>query len=201
MGVGFDGRAMGNVLLRKKETAKVPNRISIFAIVAVVMICFGQRVNAQFYAIKTNALMLPAGIVNAGMEVTLGKQWTIEVSGYHSLLKNVKASWLQPAVRWWRFEHFAGPFFAVHPAYGTFDMGPDEWHRKGWVLGGGLSYGYCWLLSRRMNFSLEGGIGIYAIKDKRVGRVIDMWSPYSFTRSSRISIGPSKFEAAVSLLF
>ena len=160
---------------------------------------------AQFYAVKGNTLGWATGTVNAGVEIALGKQWSIDLSGYWNPVKTDKFSsrfwYVQPSVRYWRYEHFVGPFYAAHIAYGRYNIGNDRWYYKGWLTGIGLSYGYTWILSRQWNFTLEGGLGIYYMRDRKRQYDYDDWSPVCITHYKRWALAPSKLEISFSYLF
>lgn len=162
-------------------------------------------VRAQFFAVKTNALGFATGTINAGVEVAVSKQWSVELSGYWNPLKTDKFSakswWVQPAVRWWLYEHFVGHFIAAHPAYGRYDVGNARWHRKGWITGFGVSYGYTWPLAKRWNLTAEGGIGVYYMQDREPPNVYDDWKPVAVAHSRRVVLAPSKLEVSFSYLF
>lgn len=101
---------------------------------------------AQFYSVKTNAALLAVGTVNAGTELSLGKQWSLDISGYWNPIKtdrfSARAWYIQPGVRYWLFEHFVGHFFASHLAAGKYNVGNNRWYYKGRFAGIGFSYGY-----------------------------------------------------------
>ncbi len=174
-------------------------------IIAVMLLSFSLAARAQFYGVKANALGWATGTVNAGVEMSVAKQWSVEVSGYWNPVKteqfSARAWWVQPAARYWLYEHFVGHFFAAHPAYGQYDIGNDRWHYKGWLTGLGVSYGYTWILSKRWNLTAEGGIGLYYMRDTKRFYVIDDWSPERITHYRRIVLAPSKLEVSFSYLF
>lgn len=150
---------------------------------------------AQFFGVRGG---LSAGAVSVGAEAAVSKQWSVEAAGYWSPMG---VWWVQPAVKWWRYEHFVGPFFAAHPAYGRYSVGNKKWRYQGWFSGLGVSYGYSWLLARRWNLTAEGGVGVYYFRDEKRPRWPDDWAPMSVTHRRRIMLAPSKFEVSVNYLF
>jgi hypothetical protein len=78
-------------------------------IMAALSLCAATSAQAQFYGVKSNALGWVTGTLNAGVEVSVGKQWSVEVSGYWNPVEtkrfSAKAWWIQPAVRYWLYEH------------------------------------------------------------------------------------------------
>jgi hypothetical protein len=174
-------------------------------IIAALVLLGTTGARAQFFAVKGNALGWATGTVNAGAEVAVAKQWSVELSGYWNSIKtdtfSIKAWWVQPSLRWWRYEHFVGSFVALHPAGGRYDVGGEHFHRQGWFTGLGVSYGYGWLLSRRWNITAEGGMGFYYMRDRRDDYKTDEWSPVRIVHARRVVLAPSKLEISFSYLF
>lgn len=160
---------------------------------------------AQFYGVKVNTLGLATGTVNGGVEFALDKQWSFDVSAYWNPIKTDRFSakfwYVQPGVRYWRYEHFVGPFYAAHLAYGRYNVGNDRWHYKGWFAGLGFSYGYTWMLSKQWNFTLEGGLGFYFMRDRKRFYETDDWTPVRIVHYRRVVLAPSKLEVTFSYLF
>jgi hypothetical protein len=158
--------------------------------------------NAQFFAAKGG---LAAGAASAGVEVAAGKQWSVEVAGYWNPARaerfSARAWWVQPAVKYWLYEHFVGHFAALHPAYGKYDIGNDRWHYEGSVAGVGMSYGYSWMLGMRLNLTIEGGIGVYRMEDRKRRYQVDDWVPERIVHYRRTVLAPSKLEVAINYLF
>lgn len=70
-------------------------------------------------------------------------------------------------MRWWAWQPFVGHYLSAHLAAATYHVGNDRWHYRGRLAGIGISYGFAWPLARRWNLSVEGGIGIYYMKDRK----------------------------------
>ncbi len=122
---------------------------------------------------------MPPETLNAGAELAIAKQWSVDLSGYWNPVKtnniSLKHFYLQPSVRWWLYEHFAGHFAALHVAGGKYNIGNKNRYTKGWFTGLGVSYGYTWILSRQWNLTAEGGFGFYYTRNKRRDYVVDDW--------------------------
>ena len=153
-------------------TGSFANRCCLLALFLLVLAC--SRANAQL-AVKTNMLYWATTTPNLGAEVGLGEKTTGQVffglnpwrqsGGDHSSLRH----WvLQPELRHWFCQKFNGWFVGAHAMGGQYNAGGVdlplnilhtlEDHRyKGWYIGGGLTAGYQWPLSR--HFSLEANIG------------------------------------------
>ena len=137
---------------------------------------------AQKAAIKSNLLYDATTSLNLGLEVGLGERSTLDISGNinpwtFSGNRKMKHWLLQPEYRIWTCSRFSGAFwgFSTHLAQYNFGgMLPWGFHSgkmfgtienrqildnryEGWLAGGGVSYGYHWMLSPRWN--LEASIG------------------------------------------
>ncbi len=131
---------------------------------------FGQRIG-----VKNNILYDATATPNLGLEIALHPRWTLEVGSGVNLFtfsdnKKFRHLLIQPELRWWQCEVFNGHFIGLHGHAAQFNVG--KWdipagrltafkdnRYEGYLYGGGLSYGYQWLLSPRWNleFNLGGG--------------------------------------------
>lgn len=174
-------------------------------ILAVLIVCSVTGAKAQFYGVKVNTLGTATGTVNAGFEVAVDKQWSLDISGYWNPVNTDKFSsrfwYVQPGVRYWLYEHFVGHFAAAHLAYGQYNIGNDRWYYKGWLTGLGFSYGYTWILSKQWNLTAEAGLGIYYMRDRKRLYEYDDWSPICVTHYRRWVVAPSKLEISFTYLF
>ena len=142
-----------------------------------LIFCFGAK--AQNVAVKTNLLYDAAATINAGVEVGLAPKWTLDVSGnFNGWTMSDDRKWkhwmIQPEARYWFCDRFAGHFLGIHAHGGQFNIGHLDYgfkflgtdfskltdHRfQGWFAGGGIAYGYTWILGRHWNLEAELGIG------------------------------------------
>lgn len=80
--------------------------------------------------------------------------------------------WLvQPEVKYWLCEKFEGHFLGVHLHGAQFFGGFDEKRYDGYLAGGGISYGYDWILSPHWNLELELGVGYARLWYKESPRI------------------------------
>lgn len=179
--------------------------ISLFFVITVFS--FSQNIG-----IKTNFLHWATTTPNLGMEFALNRKYTLEVSGGYNpftFKDNSKAKhWIvQPELRYWLCESFNGHFLGLHGLVGEYNIGGidiplgrlsvfKDNRYEGFVYGGGLSWGYQWMLSKRMNFELNlGGGYAYITYDKypcvTCGTMLDSGTEHYF--------GVTK--AAVSLIY
>lgn len=147
-----------------------------FLVMVALMLTLSTGMHAQEksyympgFAIKTNALYWATTTLNLGFEVGLSKKFTLDVSGNYnpwefSDNKQIKHWLVQPELRYWLCERFYGHFFGLHAHYAEanvsnlnmFGLGHDRY--QGNIYGGGISYGYQWILNKR--WSMEATIGV-----------------------------------------
>lgn len=165
------------------------NRLVLF----VVLICTTFALNAQeqhriedkgaVVGVKTNIPYWGTATFNAGVEVRLAKKWTLELEAglnpfdgkkddgsYGRSLKHLR---LHPELRYWFCESFHKHFLGLHIPYLLYNvsdvklLGVENERSQGWGTGGGVSYGYQWLLSKHWNLEATVGVGyLYLDYDK-----------------------------------
>ena len=133
--------------------------------------------NAQKVALKTNLMYDATTTPNLGAELAMGKKSTLQL--FYGLnpwkfasdrTKQLRHWLLMPEYRYWTCQKFNGHFFGIHALGGQYNVGGidlpnpvfkdlDEKRYEGWYAGGGLTYGYQWLLSRHWNLEASVGVG------------------------------------------
>lgn len=162
---------------------------------------------AQEVAAKTNLLYDITTTFNLGLEVGLGPRMTLDISGNYNPWRfhdyRLKHGLIQPELRYWTCEKFNGHFFGLHGFYGSYNVGGLPFNSnirhnryQGHLYGGGLSYGYQWILNDHWNLEASIGLGYAYIKYKKYpcedcGEMIK--------KDHRNYIGPTK--AAISLIY
>lgn len=142
---------------------------------------------AQEFAVKTNLLYDATTTPNLGVEIGLGRRTTAQVfyglnpwtfGGSGADEKKVKHWLVMPELRYWTCSKMNGWFFGVHAMGGQFNAanvdlplpgaffsgenlreGVRDNRYEGTYLGGGLTVGYQWILSRHWNIEAELGAG------------------------------------------
>lgn len=171
----------------------------------LLLALIGIRASAQYTTIRVNALGVLTGTINVAADVAFSDKWSVDVSGYWNPIATEKIQMNVLAgivgVRRWHFEPHVGFFYGAHATIAQYKIGNADRRYHGWLSGAGVSVGYCWMLSRRWNVSLEGGLGIFYMQDT-------LWNPNAsplddiFLRHyQRIVFAPSKIEVAFSYLF
>lgn len=133
-------------------------------------------VAGQQTALKTNAIFWATTTPNAGVEIGISHNITVDIWGGYNAWKfpdNMKLNLylLQPEVRYWFCRKFEGQFVGLHGHYGHFNIGQipfipglKEHTLRGNFYGGGLSYGYHWALGERWGIEAMLGVGYAYMK-------------------------------------
>ena len=186
----------------------------IIIILLALAACFTAtpKAQAQSVAVKTNLLYDATLTPNLGVEMGLGKRTTAQLSyGLNpwkfSEGKSMRHWQLIGEGRYWFCSKFNGHFLGVHAMGGQFNAGGVKLpfgikkglrdHRyEGWFVGGGVTAGYQWPLSKHWNLETSLGLGYdYIQYDKfKCGSCGEKES-----RSHDNYVGPTK--AALSLIY
>ena len=139
-------------------------------------------------AVKSKVIMDALAIPNIGAEVGLSKKSTLDVPVYYNPWKQVmwkeqddklfKLFMVQTELRYWFCDKFNGHFVGVHAMGGSYnttgidlpfspfdDLG--DYRYKGHFYGGGISYGYQYILSRHWSVEATLGIGYAYLRYKK----------------------------------
>lgn len=142
-------------------------------------------------ALRTNLLFWSTTTPNAGVEFSLGRNFTLALDGGYNAWKfpndmKLNLAFAQPEFRYWFCRRFEGHFVGLHGHYAHFNIGQidfipcmKEYVYRGNLYGGGISYGYHWALGERWGMEVTVGGGYaqlsydkYLCRDcgERVGR-------------------------------
>ena len=174
----------------------------LLLITGIVPLSWGQKA-----AIKTNLLYDATTTLNLGFEFGLSEKVTLDISGNYNPWKfndyRLKHGLIQPEIRYWLCEKFNGHFFGLHGMYARYNVGglffnDNMKHNRyqGHLWGGGITYGYQWILNNRWNLELAIGIGYARLSDKKypIAECGDM-----LKKEKRNYFGPTK--AAISIIY
>lgn len=139
--------------------------------------------------VKTNLLYDATATINLGVEIGLGNHTTLDISGNYnnwtfSGNRKMKHWLVQPELRYWTCNRFSGSFWGIHAHYARYNMGGmlpwgfktgkmfgtienkrmAEHRYQGWLVGGGVNYGYHWILGKRWGLETEIGAGYAYLK-------------------------------------
>lgn len=167
----------------------------LFVTLIFFLMLFAPNLNAQQTALKTNILFWGTTTPNAGVEVGIGRQVTIDVWGAYNAWKfnndmKLNLYLFQPEVRYWLCRKFEGHFAGIHGHYGHFNIGQipfisglKDYVLRGDLYGGGVSYGYHWAIGERWGLEATIGAGYASMKYTKY-RCADCGEAVgSFTRS------------------
>ena len=145
----------------------------LFVLMATLI--FSSTIVAQKVAVKTNLLYGGTATPNLQLEFGLSKKSTLDVGAglnWFDFSENRKFKHLlvQPEYRYWFCESFNGHFLGVHAHGAQFNVGNldvpigrldtfKDRRYEGHLFGGGLSWGYQWIMSPRWNFEVNLGGG------------------------------------------
>lgn len=148
--------------------------------ISLLFVCISPFLYSQEIGIKSNFTYLATLTPNLGIELTLNKKSTLDISTGVNLFeysenKRFKHWLIQPELRWWLCEAFNGHFIGAHLHGSQFNIGGwdipvgrldifKDKRYEGYFYGGGLSYGYQWLLTNRLNFEFNIGVGYAHIR-------------------------------------
>ena len=137
------------------------------------------QLRAQEWAVKSNLLYDATATVNLGVEIGLAPKWTLDISGnLNAWSKNDHTKWkhwmAQPEARYWFCDRFSRHFVGAHAIVGAFNFGGlknnismlgtdfsvlTNNRYQGYAYGGGVVYGFAFMLSKHLNLELEAGFG------------------------------------------
>ncbi len=194
---------MMNLKFNKLRTFRVRKlTVTLLCVAGVWNTCQSQNIG-----IKTNLLYDVTTTLNLGVEFGLGSKTTMDISGNYNPWKfhefRLKHFLVQPEWRYWTCEKFNGHFFGIHGFYANYNVGGLPLSRnmkhnryQGHLYGGGISYGYQWILNDYWNIEASIGLGYAHLNDKKYpcAECGDM-----IKKDNHNYIGPTKI--AVSIIY
>lgn len=149
-------------------------------IYSMIYLLFCTHCGAQEVALKTNLLYWGTVTPNMAFEFKISKHLSLEFpAGYNAWKSSTEGRSLrhyafQPELRYWFCRPFEGHFVGVHGHYAKYNMGnipfmpaTKEYMYKGNVSGGGVSYGFHWILGTRWGLEANIGVGYAYINYKK----------------------------------
>ena len=158
---------------------------------------------SQKIALKTNALYWGALTPNMSVEMALNHRfstdWQLAYNPWTFQDDKKMRFWLiQPEIRYWLCETFEGHFVGVHLHGAQFFGGFNDKRYDGYLAGGGLTYGYNWILSPHWNLEALVGAGYARLWYKESPRI-----PCNkcYENKKKDYIGPTKIAISISYMF
>lgn len=175
------------------------------------------RVSSQNVSLKSNVIDDAFQNVNLGLEIGLAPKWSLDIPASLNMWdlshgRKWKHVWVQPGARYWFCDRFDGHFIGFHAHGGIYNIGGinvdmrmlgtdfrklKDTRYQGWFIGGGISYGYAWVLGEHWNLEAEIGVGYSYTRYDRFrcsgcGLKIEENQPHHY-------VGPTK--AAINLVY
>ncbi len=139
----------------------------------------GHSAYTQNIGVKTNLIADGLLSPNLGLEIGLAPKWTLELIGeFNGWTLSHQRQWkhwlAMPEARYWFCDRFSGHFLGIEAHGGQYNIGGfdgkynlfgtnahklKDTRYQGWFVGGGITYGYAWILNRHWNLEAEIGIG------------------------------------------
>lgn len=137
---------------------------------------FASKGQAQNVGLKTNVLCDLTTTFSLSAEVALNSQKTLDILGAYNPWtfsddKKMRFWLVQPEFRHWFCEKFEGHFVGVHLHGAQFYGGFRDKRYDGYLAGGGVSYGYDWILSPHWNLEWTIGLGYARLWYKESDRI------------------------------
>lgn len=160
-------------------------------------------------AIKTNMLYDLTSTMNLGFEFGLARAVSLDLSAnynpwVYSENRKIQHVMIQPELRFWTCERFSGHFIGVHGIWAHYNAGglgfipfANPWFEKnrynGNLWGAGISYGYQWVLGKRINLEANIGVGYARLKYDRYdcrtcGRIKETGATYNYFGPTKLGL-------------
>ena len=183
----------------------------------IIAVC-GLPAYSQGIALKSNILSDAFLNINVGAEATIAPKWSVDLTCDFNAWTVDTHKWkhwvVQPELRYWFCDPFAGHFIGAHLLGGQYNIGNinnginflgTDFSRlsnerfQGWFVGAGIAYGFAWVLGRHWNIEAEIGFGwTYTRYESypctHCGNKIDNNRPHNY-------VGPTKAALNIVYLF
>lgn len=172
-------------------------------IVVIFLVGLLESIQAQSFSLKTNALYWLTTSINAGAEIALNDKSTFNIEAAYNPWtfrddKKMRFWLVQPEYRRWMCEKFEGHFIGIHAHGAQYFGGFRNKRYDGYLVGGGISYGYDWILSPHWNLEVSLGVGYAYLWYKQSPRI-----PCVKCQEDRHKhyVGPTKASVSFSYIF
>lgn len=137
----------------------------------LLLFCSLPALHAQQVAVKTNGLMLAAMAPNVGCEFVVGERSSIDLSVFGSVNvygNKAKIIGFQPEYRYWfNGRPMTREFVGIAALGATYDITWGRHIYQGDAAGAGVTFGYSFNLSKRLNVECYGGFGAVYFRQKQ----------------------------------
>lgn len=151
--------------------------------VMLAVILLPLQAAAQIFSLTADMAAIPTGSLDAGVGAALGKGHTLSTEVLIRPVYPLRMFYIRGVCRKYRNTVGTGPFIGVSGGYFNFSDGD----RYGEGLGLGASVGYRFIVSKRIDLSLEAGTTLAAVRDNRYIRTPGPYEP-DFERTGHMLV-------------
>lgn len=157
---------------------------------------------AQQISVKTNGLMLGAGLPNIGTELVIGKKVSFELSafaGYHPYKLDVVTAGVMPEIKYW----FSGrvltrTYLGFSLLANSYKINWSGRRLEGDALGAGLTFGYSIPLSAHWNIDFSAGVGTVYFRQRDYDKTVI--NENSGINSKGVKLMPTKLAISIAYI-
>lgn len=147
-------------------------KIFLFSILLTMSALHVLPLSAQNWGVSTNGLYWLTATPNVGVEYSFHKRMSATVNlSYNPFSFPDNKKWKHvlgtAEYRYWLSRAFKGHYFGAHFTGGVFNIGNlpfgrlKKYRYEGTLYGGGITYGYQWIVSNRINIGADIGFGYF----------------------------------------
>ena len=140
-------------------------------LIVLLWLCSLPVLHAQQVAVKTNGLMLAAMAPNLGCEFVVGERSSIDLSAFGAVNiygNKAKMIGFQPEYRYWfNGRPMTREFVGIAALGVSYDITWGRHIYQGDAAGAGITFGYSFNLSKRLNVECYGGFGAVFFRQKQ----------------------------------
>lgn len=178
--------------------------------IGLLLVLFSLQAAAQRVAVKSNLLYLAAAAPDLGAELVVGEKTSLSISVFGTWSpywrdrslegQPTKLLALQPEFRYWFNGRPLTRFYAgVYGLGAAYDFPFKEVVHKGTAAGAGLTVGYVFNLSKRLNLELSTGSGLLFYWGKRYAGEEGVTSQDGMPNTHGYKLAPGKL--GISLVY
>lgn len=142
----------------------------LFSLVFLLLVG-AQTMCAQQVAVKTNGLILLAGVPNLGCELVVGERSSVDLSfygGYKPYGSDIKIMGVQPEYRYWfNGRPMVREYIGIAALGASYDIHWGKHIYDGDAVGVGITMGYSMVLGKRFNLEFSAGFGAVYFKHQQ----------------------------------
>lgn len=140
-------------------------------VISLALMCTPALVGAQRVALKTNALYWAASTPNLGAEFRINRHITFNFEAAYNRINyfniDTRGAMITPEVRYWfSARPQAGHFVGIAGIGCDYNYVRKGNRHKGDLYGGGVTYGYSFVLSRRWSLETTLGVGMGHVQEE-----------------------------------